>query len=929
MDELSDDALDELVMTCLERVEEQGASAIEAVCAEHPEHADALRERMRRLADAGLLGEPDAPPERLGEFRLGHKLGGGGMGVVYAAVQEPLEREVALKIVRADQLYFPGARERFRRELTLIARLAHPAIVPVYSAGEHDGVPYFAMERLQGGTLAEALERLGEPPRRGRDLAEAVARVVRARDGERVEVEGELYADDGVSACLRIVRRVAQAVQHAHERGVLHRDLKPSNVMLTTDGRALVFDFGLASSADAVRVTQSGSRVGSLAYMSPEQVRGEDTDERSDVYGLGALLCEAVTGRPPHGGRVESVTAAILRGDPVAVRARNAAVSRDVETVIQTALAHQREHRYETAGDLARDLQHVLERRPIEARRAGPLLRVLRWAQRHPARAALLALLVLVPLGVVLQQHLAGARIAEVSERADENLDETLRSLDTLVWGFGHDFLVHAPGQGEGYETLLRDALTTLASAIPQRPGDIHLRCRRVRIRAELGAVLLDRGEVEAAEAEFQAALEEGLEHDVDLFELLQALNGYGNLLMARGRHVEAEAVFREAATRSDSVDASDPSLPYPTFGWHVGSTSWRNASRAIVRQTGRAADALAVAELAIDRAERAVARAADGDEAYSARRDLASALAWRAGLASNRETISVEVFVSSPAASEAFGRSVALFMELHDERPQRSDVIHEFAITCGQADHHLPPDEAELLMRHGLGLLEGLVASFPERAVYQLARASLLDNLGTMLGLLGRHEEALAEFEQAVETVEALLERESHHAFVLHRAAIASGNLANTLVQLERRGEACEPAVRARQHLERLRAMAPEWTSLQQQSVWTWTVEGHGRVARGEYELALRAARAVPADALDSFALAVTAGEILAGCAELADAPVQAERLRQDALDRLEQGLQLGFADVAYLRTASEWAGLRGSARFDALVEELARRGL
>src|SRR5262245_60032547 len=178
----SDDRVESLVAQCLERAETDGASAVDAVCARHPDLADAVRERLAALDVLGLVGAAPAAaqsgfPERLGEFRLLRRLGGGGMGVVYLAEQSKLGRRVALKLIRPEHLYFPGARERFRREVEAVARLQHPGIVPVHTVGEEGGIPYFTMEYVEGHTLEDVLRALrGRSPVElsSSDLAEAV-----------------------------------------------------------------------------------------------------------------------------------------------------------------------------------------------------------------------------------------------------------------------------------------------------------------------------------------------------------------------------------------------------------------------------------------------------------------------------------------------------------------------------------------------------------------------------------------------------------------------------------------------------------------------------------------------------------------------------------------------------------------------------------
>ncbi|MHC4547768.1 MAG: WD40 repeat domain-containing serine/threonine protein kinase [Planctomycetota bacterium] len=379
------------------------------------------------MAGPGAAGESTGDPsfpERLGDFRLLRRIGGGGMGAVYRAAQESLGREVALKVIRPDLLHSEEARARFRREVETVARLKHPGIVPVYAVGEESHLPYFAMELLEGRTAGEILTALqGSAPERlsGRDAAgvvDAGADVAAFRGG-------------WVDTCLRLVCQVALALEHAHGRGVLHRDIKPSNVMLTPDGRALLIDFGLAFADWAPAVTQPGVLLGSLAYMSPEQVRGEQEtlDRRTDVYSLGVALYEMLTLQPPFHEEKDpsALHAMILDGGPRPPRALNRAVPRDVEIVCLKAMDRDPGRRYARAADLARDIENVLARRPIEAKPAGAALHLFRWTQRHPTWSVALILLVVGVLAFVRYQRAALRRseaqrlIASASAQVNEN----------------------------------------------------------------------------------------------------------------------------------------------------------------------------------------------------------------------------------------------------------------------------------------------------------------------------------------------------------------------------------------------------------------------------------------------------------------------------------------------------------------------------
>ncbi len=305
----------------------------------------------------------------LGDCELIEEIGRGGMGVVWRARQRGLNRHVAVKTLPGGDLAGTEARTRFRTEAQATARLKHPNIVPIHDVGEDDGIPYLVMELVDGQPLNEILGAKAAPP--------------------------QLAA--------RWLRDVALAVQHAHEQGVLHRDLKPSNILIESGhdgGRPRVTDFGLAKMADAERsLTRTGSAVGSPSYMPPEQARRGEYTVRSDVYGLGAVLYCALTGRPPfQGDSVAVVLAQVDHDEPIAPRRLQGNVPVDLETICLKCLEKSPARRYATAADLADDLTRFLNGELVLARPVGALGKLTRMASRHPWRAAALAMTVVALL---------------------------------------------------------------------------------------------------------------------------------------------------------------------------------------------------------------------------------------------------------------------------------------------------------------------------------------------------------------------------------------------------------------------------------------------------------------------------------------------------------------------------------------------------
>ena len=454
------DSIDALVISVLERLTAGDVDALEQLCAANPQAAETVRARVAALSEMNLLPSDAAAmafPERLGDFRLLRRLGGGGMGVVYEAVQESLGRTVALKLIRPEHLYFERSRERFQRETEAVARLAHPGIVSIYTVGEAQGTPYFAMEMIRGATLAQALEQVaGLAPESlvGADLR-AAAFALAPDDASTVQERvAELFEGSWADTCTRVILRMTEALAHAHGRGVLHRDIKPSNIAVTPDGRATLLDFGLAGLESELRLTVSGAAIGSVLYMAPEQIAGRshEIDARTDVYALGVTLYELLALQTPFAGAdSEQTRAAILDGQPQPIRVRHRGVPRDLEIVCLKAMERERSRRYASMEAFGDDLRNVLEHRAIQARPPSAVYRARRWMVRYPATTTAVVLgsclVTLLPTALYVQQRAssktleralddakqAHALAAEEGRRATEKAHEAQHAASLLV----------------------------------------------------------------------------------------------------------------------------------------------------------------------------------------------------------------------------------------------------------------------------------------------------------------------------------------------------------------------------------------------------------------------------------------------------------------------------------------------------------------
>jgi serine/threonine-protein kinase len=407
------------VLELLEEMLDSGKTP-EEVCRDCPELLPEVRERWQafRRIDAevgalipGLRTPPEAgaiapvpPPAGLPQvpgYEVEAVLGQGGMGIVYKARQCALDRLVAVKMLLAGPFAAPQELGRFRRETAAMACLRHPHIVQVYEAGDVEGRPYFTMEFVEGGSLAQKLAGVPQPASQAAALAVTLA----------------------------------EAVQVAHQAGIVHRDLKPANILLTADGTPKVSDFGLARRLEReTRMTQTGIPMGTPSYMAPEQARGQTTvGPAVDVYALGAILYELLTGRPPFKGETAAATMQqVINRDPVPPSRLNFKVPRDLETICLKCLQKAPPHRYASAQALADDLRRFGEGRPIQARPVGLGTRLWRCGRRNPTTAgllaALLALFLLSAGGGLWWQR----QRAERQGRAQEAIEAALAQIPDL-----------------------------------------------------------------------------------------------------------------------------------------------------------------------------------------------------------------------------------------------------------------------------------------------------------------------------------------------------------------------------------------------------------------------------------------------------------------------------------------------------------------
>lgn len=344
----------------------------------HPDHAAALDTDDHFVLSEEVELSPRSSEVDFGRYSLIGELGRGGMGVVYKARQKDLDRVVALKMILSSHLASEDQVARFHAEARAAARLRDPHIVGIHEVGEFRGQHYFTMEYVEGSSLGQILKQGSMPP----------------------------------EEAARLVLTVARAVHYLHKQGLVHRDLKPSNILIDAQGRPYVTDFGLAKvlEGDAL-LSNSGAILGTPNYMSPEQAAGQagQVGPRSDIYSLGAILYEAITGRPPHDGDSPLETLVhVVEGECLPPRRINPKLPRPLEQICLKCLEKNPDDRYLTASDLADDLDHFLRGEQVEASRNDLWHHLRRWARREPSLVARLGSMLLCVLIIQANAYLIG-----------------------------------------------------------------------------------------------------------------------------------------------------------------------------------------------------------------------------------------------------------------------------------------------------------------------------------------------------------------------------------------------------------------------------------------------------------------------------------------------------------------------------------------
>jgi tetratricopeptide (TPR) repeat protein len=816
----------------------------------------------------------------------------GGMGVVYRARQWGLNRLVALKMIRGGDRPRPDLLARIRIEAEAVAQLKHPNIVQIYEIGEADGLPFLSLELLEGGTLDS---RLAGNPQPGRMAAELMA-------------------------------TLARAIQAAHDAGIIHRDLKPSNVLFTSDGIPRITDFGLAKRLESdSRQTDSGQIMGTPCYMAPEQASGhaKDVGPAADVYGLGAILYQVLTGRPPFKGDTPMETVRqVIQDDVVPPSRLVPKVARDVETICLHCLEKAPARRYPTAQALADDLRRYLSGEAIVARSTPAWERGLKWSRRHPGLAAAFgvgtaAVFLLLAGGFYYNARLQAALREAVRER-----NITQKNLEELVFGL-QDKLGETPTTRALRQGLLQEAISGLED-IARRTEAAKPDLSRAVAHRKLGDIFrqIDRAADARDQYERSRRLAEDLSGDgsdpavADC--LARAYLGLGQLSVM-ARPAEAQAYLRRSVDLFARVEAAVPPRGRA-----------RRGPIEAAFQLGRAygfdheyAEAEKWFRTSLDRADRWL-----GEEPQNTRASDMLASSYRK-IADMRKLVN-----DLAGARSDYLEAIALGERLTAAEPGNTEFLEHLALCfqdlAGVTSRMGRPGEARTLLERAEQLFTRVIAADPEALESQLRLALVWRDLAVIARDESRFAAAADYFRRSLDELLRLQDQGK-----LAGSRFSGSRLLRTLLEeagtLREEAEACRDAPLALGDLAALRAR-PAGEAIRLLSIRARLSAARGRVP--EVVEAVAALRDLePGRAEDLYAqargLGLCLGYLDAAGGRGAGSPSKDRQLlRQSCLERsraaLDRAARLGLRDLSRIEADDALAPLRRHPGYPELISRL-----
>jgi eukaryotic-like serine/threonine-protein kinase len=851
----------------------------------HPELADELRpylESLRLLN--GATRDMRAPPigtngdrgdaahsagRQIGEYRIVREIGRGGMGIVYEAHQKSLNRQVALKILPFAAVLDQRQIARFRNEAQAAAQLHHPHIVPVFAVGQEQGVYYYAMQYIDGQSLEQTIAEL-----RGNEKHQA-ANSTKARgaaNGSTTTLQfgasslsparASIPQGDFFQILARLGKEAAEALQHAHEHGIVHRDVKPSNLLIDRQGKLWVTDFGLARIQNDHGVTLTGDVVGTLRYMSPEQASGSVlVDARTDVYSLGITLYELLTQSHAHpGDDRQSLLQQIVNNEPIAPRKINPAVPIDLETIVLGAMSKSRDERYESAQAMADDLERFLAGKPTLARRPTLVDRMGKWTRRHRslvavAACAIVLLSIVSAVGMLLlarEQSLTSAALAEAErneqsaqknfERAERHFQQARSAVDRLGLQMS-DRIGDIPGAEAVRRDLLLDTLKYYRQFAADAGDDPKLRQETAMAHFRSGVIAAKLGAINDAIAEYEVA-QKGLAELAGAepvrtqpsAQLAISHNNLGLLLAARSDTDRARKQFAEAITiqqrlvrenRDDVVFAVQLAESQANLGLLMDQLGDSQGAEQALRAAVKVLRPLADSKLSQPALARNLAIACNNLSFVLRSRDP------EAAEQASHEAIGIlERLTKQSAAGGDYQGDLALcynnLAALESQKGQWDAAIgwHQQAIglqeqmtrkSPGVVRHRSDlaismnnmgvascraskPAEADAAFARARNLFATLADDYPDELAYGSSLAALLNNQALALAEAGRHADALKIYPDAIDAQRKCRERAPNSETLRDLLSKMYYNFGRSLRAERRLGEAADAALARRE---------------------------------------------------------------------------------------------------------------------------------
>jgi serine/threonine protein kinase/tetratricopeptide (TPR) repeat protein len=751
-----------------------------------------------RLTGAAAPAPEVKLPRRVGRYEIVRELGRGGMGVVYHARDPKLKRDVALKMVLAGSFAAVDQLARFYAEAEAVARLKHPHIVQIYEIGDHDGKPFVALEFLDGGTLRERCAGHPQPPR----------------------------------AAATVVHALAQAMAYAHAAGVIHRDLKPANVLLSgvrnqesgvrrqgpvtpapcpqtpdscpltpkiTDFGLAKFDLDVATTRRDSGQTRTGEVLGTPQYMAPEQARGRPgaVGPAADIYSLGAILYELMTGRPPFDGPTPMDTLLRLATEDVLAPSRLVGSDprvcpRDLETICLKCLQKEPAKRYGFAQALADDLARFLNGEPIRARPVGRVEWAVKWARRRPAVAVLLALLTLVVGGSLVVTTMLWQRAERRGVQARQRFQLARDAVDQMLTEVGQEYLKNAPHMTAVRQRLLEQALAFYHKFLAEQGDDPDLRAETGRAYQRVGDVYAMMGRQDEAEQAYRAAetiqaklADTGPAVSAHRRDLARTRHRLGNLLRDTARLPDAEQMYRRAIDAQEQQAKAQPAFT-PA---RLDLAQTHHDLGCLLDDLGRTAEAEKVHHQALELFNGLAAAAPDSPEVRYGRARSLGELARLARMAGRYDE-----------SEKGYAKVLAAFEQLAAEHPLVPDYRYKLAVAqqnlAWLMAHTRRPDEAEALCQNGLTIGTRLMADFPAVPEYPALVATLHNMRAVAFYEAQRHNEAEAACRQALALRHQLVVAHPANPEFRRAEAECQQNLSALLLETGRPKEA-EPSLR------------------------------------------------------------------------------------------------------------------------------------